>query len=283
MSPICWLNGEIRELEKARISPLDRGFIFGESLYEVIKILDGKFPFLDLHLKRLSSGLRRLEIGEPPNLGDACVETVRQAEVDQGSLYLQVSRGAVERTHVPPRDMDPTCLIIPSSHHYASAAGNPHRAIAIPDPRWAHCDLKSNSLMATVQGKLAARDAGADEVLFVGAGGRLREGGNTNLFVRRAGRLVTHPLDGRVLPGVTRWNLIELAAELGFAVEERAPRLSELETWEEAFLCGTLTGVQPLVELDEQPIAAGVTGSWTRALAEALAARESALVSRTGR
>jgi len=280
MESICWLNGTLQPLVQARISPLDRGFVFGDSLYEVIKVVEGTIPFLDLHLERLCDGLERVEIGVPAEMEEACRRVLEGAGLATGSLYLQVSRGSAPRTHIPPRNLEPTILIVPSSHEYAPPAASPHRAIAIPDPRWLHCDLKSNSLMATVLGKLAVRDAGVDEVLFVGDGGRLREGGNTNLFVKRGGRLRTHPLDGRVLPGVTRRNLIELAAGLGYEVEERAPRLSELGSWEEAFLCGTLTGVQPLVSIDGEIIAEGVTGIWTRSLAEAFAERERALVSR---
>jgi D-alanine transaminase len=171
---------------------------------------------------------------------------------------------------MPPAGLEPTVLILPAAHGFDPPAGRPHAAVTIPDPRWRHCEIKTTSLMATVVGKLAARDAGADEVLFAGEGGELREGGSTNLFVRRGDVLETHPADGRILRGVTRGILLRLAAEEGIPVAERAPRLAERDDWREAFLCGTLTGVQPLATLDGRPVAGADGGPWTRRLADAL-------------
>ena len=134
--------------------------------------------------------------------------------------------------------------------------------------------------MATVQGKLRMRDVNADEVLFVGPAGELREGGNTTLFVRRDDLLETHPLDGHILPGITRRILLRLADERRLPGVERAPLLADRDSWQEAFLCGTLTGVQPLTVLDDDKVADGAVGPWTRDLARDLAAREEELVGR---
>src|SRR5262249_19475345 len=145
------------------------------------------------------------------------------------------------------------------------------------DPRWARCDIKTTSLMGTVLGKLAARDGRADEVVFVGPDGALREGGSTSLFVRIGDRLLTHPLDGRVLPSITRARVLAACAAHGIACREEAPRLGERGHFAEAFLCGTLTGVQPLVGLDEQVLPAG---PFTAQLATALEEEERREVSR---
>jgi D-alanine transaminase len=144
----------------------------------------------------------------------------------------------------------------------------------MPDPRWRYPDIKSTSLVATVTGKLASAEAGADEILFLGTDDEVREGGTSNFFARRGDVLETHPLDGRILPGVTRKLVLRLAAEatsrLGLRVTERAPRLAERADWSEAFLTGTLTGLQPVTHLDGEPVGDGTAGPWVRALGKAL-------------
>lgn len=283
MRPLCSLDGRILPLAEARIDPHDRGFLFGDSLYEGIKVLAGEILHLEPHLERLRSGLVRIAIEPPAGLERYCRELVEACGPDTGFLYLQVTRGVAPRSHLPPRDLEPTVLILPSTPEYDPPAGRPRRAITSPDWRWQHCDLKTNSLMATVQGKLLAGERGADEVIFVGPQGELREGGSTNLFVRRADVLDTHPLDGHILPGITRRLLMDLAGELDLPLVERAPRLDERDSWQEAFLCGTLTGVQPLAVLDGQEVGGGAAGSWTQRLAEALAALEEKLISQETR
>ena len=279
MKPLCSLNGRILPLAEARIDPQDRGFLFGDSLYEGIKVLHGRILHLDLHLDRLLSGLGRIDITPPEGLELRCRQLVEACGPDTGFLYLQVTRGVGQRSHVPPRDLAPTVLILPSAPVYDPPARRPRRAVTAPDWRWQHCDLKTNSLVATVQGKLRMRDRDADEVLFVGPAGELREGGSTSLFVRRDDLLETHPLDGQILPGITRRILLRLADERRLPVVERAPLLADRDSWQEAFLCGTLTGVQPLTVLDGEKVADGTLGSWTRDLAQDHAALEEELIS----
>jgi D-alanine transaminase len=265
---LCHLNGRIVTRSEARIDPLDRGFIFGDALYEGIKVLDGALIDLVPHLARLSNGLTRVGIVEPARLADRCRELVGVVSLGSGSLYLQVSRGVAPRRHAPPPGIEPTVLILPAEHEFWPPAAQPHTAISLPDPRWLHCDVKTTSLMATVAAYLGGR--GVDEILFRGPDGELREGGHTNLLVRRGDVLETHPLDGRILPGVTRAKLLELAREEGLPCVERAPRLNEIGEWREAMLCGTRTGAQPLVEVDGRKIGDGTPGLWTRQLARGL-------------
>jgi D-alanine transaminase len=279
---LCSLNGRILPLAEAHISPLDRGLVFGDGLYEVIKARDGVLLHLERHLQRLRTGLARVDIGEPPGLAESCAALVAATELGTGSLFIQVTRGAAPRGHLPPADLVPTVIIVPSEHAFDPPAGRRMAAITMLDPRWRHCDLKTTSLMGTVLGKLAVRDAGADEVVFVSGGGELREGGSTSLFVRRDDTLETHPLDGRVLPSITRGVVLGLAAEAGFEVVERAPRMAHRSGWSEAFLCGTLTGLQPVVRLDGQPVGDGEPGPWTRQLAEARDRLERELVAAAG-
>jgi D-alanine transaminase len=269
---LCHLNGRIVTRAEARIDPLDRGFLFGDALYEGIKVLAGTPLDLDPHLARLRSGLGRVGIPEPAGLGERCRELVEAVALGSGTLYLQVSRGVAPRQHAPPPGLEPTVFILPAEHGFWPPAGRPHTALSLPDPRWLHCDVKTTSLMATVAAYLGRSKA--DEILFRSPDGELREGGHTNLFVRSGDRLETHPLDGRVLAGVTRAKLLELAKVEGIPTRERAPRLDEIDAWQEAFLCGTRTGVQPLVRLDGLEISGGGTGEWTVRLAAALEAED---------
>lgn len=273
-SGLCHLNGRILPLSEARIDPRDRGFLFGDAVYEGFRVIRGTVLYLEDHLERLRSGLERLRIPEPDDVGGRCGELVRACGLDTGFLYLQVTRGAGPRARTPPTDLEPTVFLEATAREYEPGAAGTRRVMTVRDPRRRDCDIKSTSLMPTVMGKLEAADAGADEVLFVGPDGEAREGGNTNFFARRGDVLETHPLNGRVLPGVTRKLVLaearRLAGELGLRVEERAPRLGERSEWTEAFLTGTITGLQPVVELDGEPVADGRAGPWTRALGQAL-------------
>lgn len=277
MRELCHLAGRLTPLAEARLSPLDRGFLFGDGVYESLKVLGGVPLFLDAHLERLAASLLGLRIDAPAGLSAAIAELLEAVGPYDGSLYLQVTRGAPpQRSHRPPAGLEPTLFLLPSPLAFAPdlAAAPPWSAMARPDRRWRRCDLKSISLAGAVLGALDAEAAGCDEVLFVGEAGELREGGHTSLFARRGERLETHPLGPEILPGITRALLVEFARDLGLPLVERAPRLAERREWSELIACGTLTGVRGIARLDGEPVAGGRVGEWTRLLAASLAARE---------
>ena len=269
MKSLCYLNGMILPPNEARIDPYDRGFLFGDSLYEVVKVLQGTLIHLDAHLDRLRRGLHRAEIPLPEDLGSVCRRLLEAIDLGSGYLYLQITRGVAPRDHIPEVTIEPTVVILPFEQDFDPPASRLLRAVTVPDWRWEFRDIKTTSLMATVLGKLRARQGSVDEVIFVGPDGELREGGSTNVFAYRAGGWETHPTDGGILEGVTRSAVLTLAQEMGVKVEERAPRIEELDQWQEAFLCGTTTGVQPLVELDGRRVAGGTVGKETARLARA--------------
>lgn len=279
MPDLCLLDGAVLPLDEARVSPLDRGFLFGDGVYEVAKLLAGRPVLWEDHLRRLGDGLAvtRLEpAGGVAAIDSGCRELLASAGVEEGSLYLQVTRGAGPREKIPPPTMRPTVFALVTAHPHPEPASLRQSAISHQDLRWGRCDVKTVSLIATVLGKLAARDAAADEVLFVGPGGEVREGGSTTFLVVRDGVLVTHPLGHHILPGVTRKALLAVAADLGLAVEETPPILADRAAWQEAMTAATLLGVQPIVRLDGEPVGDGEPGPWTRRLAAAVAGREHA-------
>ena len=165
---LCSLNGLIVALDEARIDPRDRGFQFGDALYEVVKVAGGTALHLEAHLDRLRGGLHRVDIPIPDRLAERCRDLLRASSLDAGSLYLQVTRGVAARSRMPPAGLEPTVVILPSRHGFDPPAGRPLAAVTLADPRWRYCDVKTTSLMGAVVGKLAAREAGADEVIFVG-------------------------------------------------------------------------------------------------------------------
>ena len=276
---LCSLDGRIVPLAEARISPMDRGFLFGDAVYETVKVARGRPLFLDRHLDRLNRSLAALRIAPPADPVGTIVRLVDASQLLSGAVYLQVSRGAAPvRRHLPPPGLAPTVFALPIAIDY------PEEPWALPglsavtraDDRWRHSDIKTTALVATVLGKLAAAEAGADDVVYLSADGTLREAGNTNLFARDARGWHTHPLGPEILSGVTRAVLLERARAAGIAVEERAPRLADRAAWREAFVCGTTTGVRALVRLDGAPVGDGAPGPGTAQLGRLLAAAEAA-------
>jgi D-alanine transaminase len=270
------IGGGIVAAGEARVSPFDRGLLFGDGVYETLRVVAGRILWLERHLARLRHSLAESRIPEPVQIAETLGELRRVERLENGSLFLMVTRGSGPRTHLPSPDLESGWLGLPNHHAHASLATRSLSAVTVPDWRWARCDIKTTSLMGTVLGKLRARDADADEVLFAGPAGALREGGSSTLFVRRADCLYTHPLDGHVLPGITRERVLRAAARCDLPLREEAPLLGERASWQEAFLCGTLTGIQPLVSLDGERIGDGAKqpAPWIRALAKRLGEEE---------
>lgn len=276
---LCSLDGRILPLAEARISPLDRGFLFGDAVYEVMKVASGRMLLLDRHLARLSRSLAAMRIPAPPGIDVALAELLAASRLTSGAIYLQVSRGtAPSRTHLPPPDLEPTIFALPLPIDFSPQpwALPGLTAISRADDRWQRCEVKTTALAATVLGRLAAADVAADEVVYVGADGSCREGSHTNLFVRDAAGWQTHPEGPEILAGVTRAVLLEEAQRSALPISERAPRLAERSSWREAFLCGTTTSVRGLIALDGVTVGNGEVGVETHRFAHLLAAAEAA-------
>ncbi len=264
----AWLNGEFLDLGQARISPLDRGFLFGDSVYEVIPVHAGR-PFrLPQHLQRLSRSLREVRIPEP--LGRDAWSAVVQGLVDRApwsevSLYLQVTRGVAPRDHAFP-DVPPTVFAMAGPLHPPGAEqlARGFSAITLQDIRWRRCDIKTTSLIANVLGRQAARDRGADEALFIRDGYAV-EGAATNLFVVHEGVAITPPHGRDLLPGVTRDLVVELLRGAGLACEERPVPQAFLEQADEIWITSSTKDVVPVTRLDGRPVGSGIPGPlWRR-------------------
>jgi D-alanine transaminase len=276
MPAVAYVNGRYGPLATAGVSVEDRGFQFADSLYEVVAFLNGRFLDWDKHLWRLRRGLAALFIDGVP--GDAALlqiarRLIANSRYTDGLLYIQVSRGAAKRDHAFPAGISPTLVLTVRRFDFAQRLPQLQTgvsAISLPDQRWARCDLKTTGLLPAVLAKQEAKAAGAFEALFV-KDGEVTEGGSTNMYmVDGAGRVGTHPVSARILPGIARDTLLDLARAAQMEVVERAFTLEEARAAPELFLTSTTAPILPIVRLDDAPVGSGAPGPVSHRLGEML-------------
>ena len=273
--PLIFVNGKVLPVERAVVPAVDRGFLFGDAVYEVIKFKRGVPLFFNHHLTRLANSLHQAGIPFPQDLIPAVLNYLELLGKKSGSLYLEISRGAHLRRHLPPRGLKPTVVFFLQDHHFPTLKEREKGYVvhAMRDIRWKRCDIKAASLMGAVLCKIEAHAVGAQEVLFHDDRGRFTEAGSTNFYAIRGATVYTHPLGGAILKGVTRTLLKDVCKSLGIRWSERAPRVAEIAAWDEAFVSGTLTGIMPVVRIGKIPIRKGM-GPVTRTLLDAFDAVE---------
>lgn len=279
MSSVVYLNGQFLPRTDAKLSVDERGFFFGDGIYEVTRAIGGRLFEWGRHRKRLERGLREMRL-TPSITGDE-LETIslrllRDNDLldGEGAVYLQITRGAAPRTHHFPPAGTP-CTIFASATHFTP----PHEvraiggtAVTFPDFRWARGDIKSLNLIPSVLAKQHAVDYGATEAIFV-RDGAITEGSHTNVFGVIDGELRTYPESNYILAGITRDVTLELAAELDIPVRLMPIFTHELPRLEELFVTGTTSDVMPMVALNGLPVGDGKPGRITMALYEALVPR----------
>ncbi|QBS37315.1 D-amino-acid transaminase [Thermaerobacter sp. FW80] len=276
---VVFLNGGFVPYDQAVVPVEDRGFLFADAIYEVIRCYGGRFFRLDDHLERLEQSAAALEIPLPYDRArwtQVLEELIRRNGVRDGSVYVQVSRGVAPRAHAWPDGLQPTVVAIarPGGTPPAEAVRRGVKAITVPDNRWGLCWVKTTGLLPNVLAKQRAARAGAYEALFV-RDGLLTEGTSSNVFVVREGVLYTHPL-ANILPGVTRMVVLEVAREAGMPVREQAIPVQWLEGASEVILSGTNSEVLAVVEVDGRPVGDGRPGPVFARLREGYLARVAA-------
>lgn len=263
--PICYLNGEYLPLKEARISPLDRSFLYGDGVYEVMPVYAGRVFRFREHFDRLDRSLAEIlmkPVYERGRWAEVCQELIRRNGATDSYLYIQVSRGAeYGRNHAPPPGIAPTV--------FAFAAPLPQiapekltqgvAAITAQDTRWSRCNIKSTALLANVLLKQLAMEAGAQETILLREG-MLMEGTSTTVHVVLGGEVRTPPRSTRLLPGVTQDVVTELAQRGGIAARMTAVSEAELRGANEIFIAASTFGTLPVTRLDGKAVGKGSPG-----------------------
>ena len=264
MSRTVFLNGEYLAEAEAKVSIFDRGFLMADGVYEVTSVLDGKLLEFDEHVARLERSLNALDMGKPAdfdNLLHIHRELVARNSVDQGGVYLQVTRGVADRDFVYPKDAAPTLVLFTQSRPLLEtrAAKNGIKVIFADDIRWGRRDIKTVQLLYPSMCKMMAKAAGKDDAWLVEEG-LVTEGSSNNAYIVKEGKIITRDLSNDILHGITRASLLRYANEARMEVAERAFTPTEAQGADEAFITSASTFVLPVVEIDGARIGTGTPG-----------------------
>ncbi len=268
MTRTVYVNGEYMPEDEAKVSIFDRGFLMADGVYEVTSVLDGKLIDFDGHAARLERSLSELDMASPIGRDDLLEvhrELVRRNAIDEGMVYLQITRGAPgDRDFVfpDPEATAPTIVLFTQSK--PGLADNPVakkgiRVISIPDLRWHRRDIKTVQLLYPSMGKMMAKAAGADDAWLV-EDGLVTEGTSNNAYIVKGGRIITRELSHDILHGITRKAVLRFAREAQMEVEERGFSVEEAQGADEAFITSASTFVMPVVEIDGAKLGDGTPG-----------------------
>lgn len=272
MSRIAYVDGQYLPHRSAGVHIEDRGYQFADGVYEVLAVVGGHLIDEGPHLARLARSLAELRIVPP--MSDAALrivlrEVVARNGVRDGSVYLQITRGAAPRDHAFPRSAEPVLVVTgrrkkPPDPRLAAEG---IAVITIPDIRWRRCDIKSVALVANVLGKQRAREAGAFEAWQVDGEGRVTEGTSTNAWIVTAdATAVTRQADSAILNGVTRLAVFDIIRREGYRLVERPFTVAEAKAAREAFVTSTAVELLPVVRIDGDPVGSGTPGPLSQTL-----------------
>ncbi|OHC82253.1 MAG: D-amino acid aminotransferase [Rhodospirillales bacterium RIFCSPLOWO2_12_FULL_67_15] len=271
MPRLVYLNGDFVPLDQAQIPVMDRGFLFGDGIYEVTAVLGGRLIDNAPHLARLERSLEEIGIANPHTDMEWTrlqYDLIRRNGLGDGLVYIEVTRGVFERDFLCPTDLRPTVAMFPQAKELRDppAATTGVAVVTVPDLRWKRRDIKSVALLAQVLAKQAARAAGVAEAWMV-EDGYVTEGASSTAFIIASdGRIVTRPLSTAVLPGITRSAVLKLAERHGLRFEERPFAVAEALGAAEAFLTSASSLVTPVVAIDGHPVGDGKPGPLTKEL-----------------
>lgn len=266
MSRTVYLNGEYLPESEAKVSIFDRGFLFADGVYEVTSVLGGKLLDFDGHATRLARSLNELEMTNPitkEDLLEVHRELVRRNGIDDGLIYLQITRGAADRDFAYPVEGTPPTIVL-FTQAKPGLADNPLaktgiKVIGIEDLRWGRRDIKTVQLLYPSMGKMMAKAAGVHDAWMI-EDGHITEGTSNNAYIVTDGKIVTRHLGHEILHGITRAAVLRFARESQMEVEERAFTVDEVKAADEAFITSASMFVMPVVEFDGIAIGTGAVG-----------------------
>lgn len=255
--------------EELRISPDDRGYYFGDGVYEVFRVYGGRLYEAEAHFERWERSAAALRIALPassPVLKGRLEELIRINGLIEGTVYMQITRGAAPRSHPFPADANPVLMACTTeAKRPVNTMKEGIAAVTMEDIRWLRCDLKTLNLLANVMAKQHAVDQGAGDVILHRSG-TVTECSASNIMIVKDGVIVTHPANNLILHGITRAVVLRLSRGLGLAVKETPFTLDELRNADEVFITGTTVEVTPVKSVDGVPVAQGKPGPVTRRL-----------------
>ena len=272
MNRTVFVNGQYLPEDQATVSIFDRGFLMADGVYEVTSVLDGKLLEFDGHLKRLERSLNELDMTRPEGFDDLLEihrELVRVNDVDQGGVYLQITRGAADRDFVYPKDATPTLVLFTQSKPLLDtpASLNGIKVILADDIRWGRRDIKTVQLLYPSMVKMMAKAAGKDDGWMV-EDGAITEGSSNNAYIVKGKQIITRHLSNDILHGITRASVLKYAREAQMEVVERAFTPDEAKSADEAFITSASTFVLPVVEIDGSTLGDGAPGPVAKRLRE---------------
>lgn len=266
---IVFLNGEYMPMHEAKVSPMDRGFLFGDGIYEMVPSYGGQLVGFGLHIERMQKGLAAIGIQlsmELDNWRDIAENLMTKNGSGNLGIYLHVSRGAdVKRFHAFPDNVTPTVFAfafeIPAAPVADKKLTKQYKVNSAQDLRWKHCDIKSTSLLGNVMHFQHGQDSGVNETLLFNAQNELTEASSCNVFVIKGTRVTTPPLDKQLLSGITRLMLLDiLRKEAILEVEERIVTMTEVQNADELWVTSSSKEIVPVIELDGNPVGNGQVG-----------------------
>jgi D-alanine transaminase len=270
MSRVAYVDGQYLPHRSAAVHIEDRGYQFADGVYEVMSVIGGSLVDERPHLNRLAGSLAALEISPPmPEAALSIVmrEVIRRNRVQDGIVYLQITRGVAAREHAFPKSARPVLVVTARRKRAVDPAGatNGVGVITIPDIRWQRCDIKSVALLPNVLGKQRAREAGAFEAWQVDHAGQVIEGTSTNAWIVTSdGVVVTRQADSAILNGVTRGAVLDIIRREGYGFVERPFTVAEAKAAREAFLTSTVVDLLPVVRIDGDRVGSGAPGPLSR-------------------
>jgi len=266
---IVYLNGDYMPMEEARISPMDRGFLFGDGIYEVVPSYDGRLVGFTPHLERMQDGLDALEIRvrvDHVAWRGIADDLIRHNGGGNLGIYFHVSRGAdTKRHHAYPEDIQPTVYAfafeIPPAPRPDKASATPYTVTTAEDLRWKRCNIKSTALLGNVMHYQDGHAQGHSETLLYNQLGELTEAAACNVYVIKNGIVATPQLDHQKLPGITRRMLLEILRDDGsIPVQERVVKREELDDADEVWISSSSKDIAPVIEIDGRPVGNGQIG-----------------------
>lgn len=272
MNRTVFVNGEYLPEDQAKVSIFDRGFLMADAVYEVVSVLDGKLLEFSGHIKRLERSLGELGMAKPKdfdNLLEIHRELVARNNVQEGGIYLQITRGVADRDFVYPENAEPTLVMFSQERPIieSAAAKTGMRIISVEDQRWGRRDIKTVQLLYPSMAKMMAKTAGVDDAWLV-EDGFVTEGTSNNAYIIKDGKIITRELSHDILHGITRASILRYAAEAQMVVEERNFSIAEAQGADEAFITSASACVTPVVEIDGATLGDGTPGPVAKRLRE---------------